>query len=209
MRNRPWILPLASVAFLAVANVFASQVAPPRFAELPPPSAPPRLPPVTPEPPQSTQALQVEVTNFPIDERGHLATCDFNSQPKPVQITRVQWLHRLVGYTDAFTLPDVGVFGMTALCQAEFSGSRMCTIGEALGTVAIPDLSRGVNDRAWIRDDSCGRPGSSRPFRDESAGQCTSWSGTAGSGTVIDRRGVVSLQECLVPAGVACCAPVE
>jgi hypothetical protein len=56
----------------------------------------------------------------------------------------------LVGFTSATTTGGAGIFAMTALCQAEFPASRMCTSAEVLATQKLPTLP-GRNVHAWVQ----------------------------------------------------------
>ncbi len=48
----------------------------------------------------------------------------------------------LVGFTNATTAANIGMFALNAMCQAEFaSTSRMCVLDEVWKTAPLPDLS--------------------------------------------------------------------
>lgn len=158
-------------------------------------------PPQIPEPsPPTEPTMLVSVTNFPIDLEGHLVMRDHSDQtavPRQVEVVNLSGPARIVGFTSATTLPNVGVFGMSRICGSEYTGSRMCDLYEALSTVDPPDLSSSGSEWAWIM-----------ASRDPSAhSQCGGWGSTQGEGPTLSREGVVSALPCNQSASVACCAP--
>jgi len=153
----------------------------------------PSLP--VPEPP-SPVAIDVNVRNFPLDEEGRLSMCDHTGRPRDVQVVNPQVPFQLVGFTSETAMPDVGVFGLSRTCQAEFTDSRMCSLAEALGTVDLPSLDFSTGEAAWVRDEA--RPSAT----------CQGWSSKEGNGLVITAQGSVIVQPCAEPARVACCAAV-
>ena len=72
----------------------------------------------------------------------HTATAQIPTLVPHVQMT-------LVGFSTATTQGDAGVLGMTALCHADFAGSRMCTSEEVLNSEAIYPIS--TTEAAWVR----------------------------------------------------------
>lgn len=181
----------------------------PHLAQLPKDDAPTPLP--SPLPEQPVTAMNVNVLNLPLDEGGHLVICDHSAAPRKVEVTNPTARFQLVGFTSATTLPDVGVFGMSRLCQAEFEASRLCTIGEALDTVALPWLDPTPLDFAWVRDELTlgGAAGNGSPSTGRQKLSCNGWSSTTGTGLVVSIEGGVSSAPCAEAARVACCAPVQ
>ncbi len=130
---------------------------------------------------------------------------------------------QLVGFTEAETLPNLGVFGLTRLCASQFPGSRMCTLSEALGTVTPPVAATYV-PAAWVRDEAKTRqpvavkspsepgdddgdeaPAAAAPEND----QCLGWAATRGFATTVSSDGAVAVRPCGEAAPVACCAPLR
>ena len=54
-----------------------------------------------------------------------------------------------MGFTAATPPADIGLFGLTQACQAEFPGSRFCTLPDIFNTTTIPDLAVGT-PLAWV-----------------------------------------------------------
>ncbi len=121
---------------------------------------------------------------------------------------------QLVGFTAA-TLPgDSGLFGFTRACQAEFPGSRFCTLPDIFNTTTIPDLAVGT-PLAWVE------PGLARSSAsgDPTSRNCIGWSSPTPShqGMVMSKSGQYDFfipplptpTDCGIPRSVSCCAPVE
>lgn len=144
-------------------------------------------------------------------------------------VTQFQFL----GTTAAVT-PDIGYFGMTRQCQAQFGvGTRICTSLEIVETVALPSPTAWQSDQAWARPVVVGVSGSLDPINDvsfwsllEASGQawrqgptgsldCSGWSQSSNTGRagVLLSRGSgfearIGFGNCTETAGVACCGPV-
>lgn len=123
----------------------------------------------------------------------------------------------LVGFTAATTTGDAGILRMTAMCQAEFPASRMCTSAEVLATQKVPELPDG---NAWVmptfaptlsRDlaipdseprsvDVSGISGYPETFT------CWAWTRTNSAGLRVDREGRFGPDFCSSNLRVACCA---
>jgi len=92
---------------------------------------------------------------------------------------------------------------MTALCQANFPGSRMCTYDEIAGTTNIPPLPPVVN--AWAHP---------IPVELLAAGvgaeSCLNWSTAVSTefGLLVSELGVTSLGGCDGSHSVTCCEPM-
>ena len=74
---------------------------------------------------------------------------------------------QLVGFTTASVDSDVGIFGFTVACQAEFPASRMCSSRELMETVALPQLGTFANG-ALVRPVFLAHGSNSFPFVDDS-----------------------------------------
>jgi len=128
----------------------------------------------------------------------------------------------LVGFTTATTLPDIGRFAMTQICQAEYENSRMCTSEEIIKTVNIPpgmpawepawvqpvivDTFLFSDDEIWAVDIS-GAKG-----RGDLS--CESWWSVSiyYQGLVVTHNGVFQLLQdafCDNYNHIACCAPAQ
>ena len=66
----------------------------------------------------------------------------------PPSISTPSKTFQMVGASTEEVTGDVGVFGMTLACQADFPVSRMCTSEEVMNTVTVP---LGQSDSAWVR----------------------------------------------------------
>lgn len=159
----------------------------------------PGLRPPRPVEPSPAEPLAVTVTNFPVNTDGRLMVCE-GAAPRPVEVVNPVRRFELVGFSSAATLPNIGVFGMTNLCRAEYAGTRMCTLSEALGTVAVPALPLDPTSVAWVRLESESVQGN---------GACLGWGSTSGNGTVIGPSGIIAARSCDQTALVACCAPSQ
>ena len=86
----------------------------------------------------------VAVGNLPAVQQvaGTITVSSLPAMPPPARM-------QLVGFTAATFTGDQGVFGFTAACQLEFSGSRMCLVNEAITTTTIPTFGVGT-ENAWI-----------------------------------------------------------
>ena len=109
---------------------------------------------------------------------------------------------QLVGFTAATLPADRGLFGFTRACQAEFPGSRFCTLEEVGTTTTIPP---GLNGQAWIWTGD---------ITSVSVGlrvDCYGWSysGSSNAGLTVDTDGKYIRTFCDATKSVACCAPVE
>lgn len=125
-----------------------------------------------------------------------------------------------VGTSAATTTGDVGIFALNNLCSDTFSGARMCTSGEILGTVEPPTLPAAL---AWARPTiaSMDVESSGSEVIDRDSGvksfviggrlSCGSWNdaspGIAGLMVGTD-DGAFGLAACSSAISVACCAPV-
>ena len=110
---------------------------------------------------------------------------------------------QLVGFTAATLAGGNGLLGFTQACQAEFPGSRFCTLPDIFNTTTIPDLGVG-DDSAWVEPGGIEVIGSLN-------GNCVGW-GSANSfrfGMRINKSGKFSGRACSIPNSVSCCAPVE
>jgi hypothetical protein len=196
------ILAVLAVLSMAQGDPSIGPINEPPLQKLAPPSQPDRPRPVPPGVPPLPTVLDVNVTNFPVDDDGHLQVCD-DHHPKEVKVVNLSAPARLVGFTAAATLPDLGVFGLNDICHAEFQDtfpeSRMCELGEALATVHLPNFYPGATNKAWVRSLLEGAAGP----------QCGGWGSTQGEGLSISQTGVVSTMPCSQVASVACCAPTN
>ena len=86
---------------------------------------------------------QVEVTDFP-DPQNVVGFVEVTNFPAPATPSRFQ----LVGFSSTPVTGGTGVLAMTAECQNNFSGSRMCTTLEVAETVVLPTVPVGF---AWVR----------------------------------------------------------
>jgi hypothetical protein len=98
--------------------------------------------------------------------------------PAPTMLTLSQLgaQHNFVGYTTAKRNGAVGtgvglygaggIFGMSAVCQAQYPGSRMCTAGDIFNSPPLPAIG---TDCAWVDPD--GIP----LISPTSAGECTDY----------------------------------
>jgi hypothetical protein len=179
---------------------------------------------------------QVEVTNFP-DPQHVVGAVEVTNLPatQDVAVTNLPAVQdvnvvseslataiQLVGFTSAAFTADVGVFGFTLACQAELSGSRMCTSKEVVETTDIPS---GLTGTAWVRPsfapvgwgsasvlallDASGVPGVIGGGADGPL-SCTGWSqASTTSGLTVDSDGRFKASPCSSGVhSVACCAPV-
>lgn len=211
MRFRPMlVLLLAPCAVVFTAKAVDERVGdratspPAKSIQRPAPEFGSEIPLPIPELPSPT-AIDVNVVNLPVDHMGHLVTCEHAGDPKQVEVLNPMRRFELVGFTTGTTPPTVGVYGLTRLCQVEFPGTRMCTLGEALDTVNVPNIFVADPNAAWTRDDlivfDSGGTGS--------VSSCRGWSSTTGVGLVITTSGSVSVRSCTNEAHVACCAPIQ
>jgi hypothetical protein len=123
---------------------------------------------------------------------------------------------QLVGFTSAPFAGGTGVLGLTLACQAEFTGSRMCTSEEVMNTVTVPSPLVGS---AWVRptfvpfatgntqiyaQDASGIRGNTSDF------SCGGWNPAENdqNGMIVDSNGSFDSFQCDQPYPVACCAPV-
>lgn len=115
--------------------------------------------------------------------------------------TTTRW--QLVGFSTQSTNGQAGVLRMTALCQVNYPGSRMCTYDEIAGTTTIPPLPPVVT--AWVHP---------IPVDLLAAGvgaeSCLNWSTATSteSGLLVSELGVASLGGCDGVHSVACCGPM-
>jgi len=59
---------------------------------------------------------------------------------------------QVVGYTTAQLPANRGILNMTCACNAEFPGSRLCTVDEVLASFVPPDPPRGIElAYLWVR----------------------------------------------------------
>ncbi len=102
-----------------------------------------------------------------------------------------------------------GIRAMNELCQASFSGSRMCTTEEYANTITFPAAEL---DDAWIRPVIVGLDASSA--MDTISGQsssyglaCAGWSSLMPSakGMVVSGSGEMTTNSCASPVKVSCC----
>jgi len=121
--------------------------------------------------------------------------------------------YQLVGFTKAQHPGDVRLFGLTRACQAEFSGSRLCSSVEVMETAAIPD---GLEGNAWVRPsfisaiDRSVLDASGLVLLGGPPSNCDQWKGSVSSGIIVDSDGNFSsgrAARCSEPRSVACCAP--
>ena len=101
---------------------------------------------------------------------------------------------QLVGFSAAQVMGDVGVFGMTQTCQAEFPLTRLCTDEEVRDTVVIPS---GLVGNAWLH--------SAGDAIIDGNNNCFGWRSAGGTGVQVDSVGGFTEVSCLTPASVACC----
>ncbi len=108
---------------------------------------------------------------------------------------------QLVGFTTGTVMGDIGIFGMTQTCQAEFPGSRFCELDEVLRTLVIP---QGLAGWAWVDSDGL--------LVDQ---RCKGWnSAEYNEGPAVAANGAFTLNGlypapyCADPHPVACCALV-
>jgi len=183
---------VGAVVLVALAAAVAWQSTPTaQFAE-PRPPATPWLSYIVNWPETQDVSGTVSVDNLPA-----VQAVEIVNWPQPAGTARFQ----LVGFTTTTMNGGSGVFTFTAACQAEFPGSRMCTITEATRITEIPDLSNGTY-LAWADTDE---PGFS------STESCGGWGATyqGWTGTAISELGRRHFVLCEESWSVACCAPVE
>ena len=128
---------------------------------------------------------------------GALGTCPNESESR----------FQLVGFTTHELRGDSGVLGLTASCQQEYAGSRMCTAAEVRDTSVLPDPDLLVG-KAWVRREE--------RFRDPSwnllSETCDDWTSAAPTSPlprawVADAVGHLHARSCDEPRFVACCSP--
>ena len=146
----------------------------------------------------------VPVTALAVDRLGTARLVDVQ-QAVPDSLTggatAPRW--QLVGFSTQATNGQAGILRMTALCQANFPGSRMCTYEEIAGTTSIPPLPPVVN--AWAQP---------IPVDLLAAGvgaeSCLTGSNAEGTnfGLLVSEFGVTSRGGCNGNHSVACCGPM-
>ena len=111
---------------------------------------------------------------------------------------------QLVGFTEATFDGEEGVLNYTLACQAEFSASRFCSVGEVAATVVVPALPPGPalpnfsGPLAWIN---------SKPEWPELVTDCSNWVGGLGAtGLIVDNTGGIAVSGCTQFRRVSCCA---
>ena len=133
-------------------------------------------------------------------------------QPEPSASGNME----LVGFTTATTTPNVGLFALTQLCQAEYLDSRMCTTEEVMKTVNIPVLPD--DTVAWIQPiivsqyNEVVRDISGIGLRTGSSYlSCAGWSVSyLGDYSLnISNLGIIGYSSCANTHPVACCAPAQ
>jgi len=163
-----------------------------------------------PSPPNS--AWLTYITNWP-DTQNVAGSVSVDNLPALQQVEVVNWpapvvgaaRFQLVGFTAATFDPSRGVFTYTAACQAEFPGSRMCILSEAIKTTTLPTFGAGTG-WAWIAP---GNPMMSTMGSEY--GSCNGWTyvNCVVGGMALNRSGGYRRQPCDSVLSVACCAPVE
>ena len=131
-------------------------------------------------------------------------------QPQPEPATGNM---ELVGFTTVTTAPNIGLFGMTQLCQAEYLDSRICTSKEIMETVNVPLLPSGT--RAWLQPVVAG-VNTSGIVTDISGQQyyslsCGNWQSIepTSRGLSVTNLGSITMNQCSSILPVACCAPAQ
>ena len=124
----------------------------------------------------------------------------------------------LVGFTTVTTLPNIGLFAMTELCQVDYLDSRMCTSEEIMKTVNIPVLPS--DTKAWVQPVITTRVSSEYTDISGITGtysvSCSNWSYIGNppilNGLTVTNLGVLGNVTCHAPGSilpVACCAPAQ
>jgi len=127
--------------------------------------------------------------------------------------------YELVGHSSNMVNGGAGVIGMTQACQAEFTGSRMCTSEEVMNSANFGSFN--PTALAWVRPVVISTSvGYSEILMDASgvknagsagyAGMsCQGWRSGGDNGLSVDKKGSFSLNSCATIQPVACCSPSE
>ena len=120
----------------------------------------------------------------------------------------------LVGFTTQVTTPDVGLFTMVKMCQADYPDSHFCSTAEILATSNVPELP--AVTKAWVQPtpafintagfvDVSGYD-SGYTMRDMN---CIGWQDKSRSGLTVNDLGKITAMGCTEALPVACCAPAQ
>jgi hypothetical protein len=120
----------------------------------------------------------------------------------------------LVGFTTQVTTPDVGLFTMVKMCQADYPDSHFCSTAEILATSNVPELT--AVTQAWVQPtpafintldfvDVSGLH-SGHPMYQLS---CLGWQSQTYIGLTVTDLGIITAMTCTEALPVACCAPAQ
>ena len=120
----------------------------------------------------------------------------------------------LVGFTTQATTPDVGLFTMVKMCQAEYPDSHFCSTAEILATSNVPELPDVT--QAWVQPtpafvntagfvDVSGYS-SGYPMYQLS---CLGLQSKSYIGLTVTDLGIITGMECTEALPVACCTPAQ
>lgn len=122
----------------------------------------------------------------------------------------------LVGFTSATFTGNQGALALTAACQAQFPGTRMCTSEEVMNSRTVPG---GLTGTAWVRPKVLAMAGTSSTQAVDASGvvqipdnmSCGAWAFTNNwYGLTVSATGSFSVLVCSEPRAVACCGrPIE